>query len=72
MSNAGQGSAGNVLSAAASLFFPGAGQLFQGRVLSAILFFVFSGVVWFVSLGTLGWIVHLWACINAARWKPGS
>jgi hypothetical protein len=31
--------------------------------------FVLAGVVWFVSLGTLGWIMHLVACIEAARWR---
>jgi hypothetical protein len=29
-----------------------------------------SGVLWFISFGTLGWIIHLWACVNAALWKP--
>lgn len=67
---AGQGSAGNVIAALASLFIPGLGQLVQGRLLAAILFFVFAGVLWFVSLGTLGWIMHLWASLNAALWKP--
>lgn len=72
MSNAGQGSAGNVLSAAASLFIPGLGQLLQGRLAAAILFFVVAGVVWFVSIGTLGWVMHLWSCLDAALWKPRS
>ena len=31
--------------------------------------FVLAGVVWFVSLGMLGWVMHLVACIEAARWK---
>jgi TM2 domain-containing membrane protein YozV len=67
---AGQGSAGNVISALASLFVPGLGQLVQGRFLAAILFFVGAAVLWFVSIGMLGWIMHLWACLNAALWKP--
>ena len=67
---AGQGSAGNVISALASLFIPGLGQLLQGRFLAAVLFFVGAGVLWFISLGTLGWIMHLWSCLNAALWKP--
>lgn len=70
MTTAGQGSAGNVIAALASLFFPGLGQLVQGRLLAAILFFVGAGVLWFISLGTLGWIMHLWASLNAALWKP--
>jgi hypothetical protein len=41
----------------------------HGRILAALLMFVLAGVVWFVSLGTLGWIMHLVACIEAARWR---
>jgi TM2 domain-containing membrane protein YozV len=70
--SAGQGSAGNVLAAIASFFIPGLGQLVQGRVLAALLFFVLTSVLWFVSLGTLGWIGHIWSCVNAAVWRgPG-
>lgn len=36
----------------------------------AFVFFVGSGVLWFISFGTLGWIIHLWSCINAALWRP--
>ena len=67
---AGQGSAGNVISALASFFIPGLGQLLQGRFLAAVLFFVGAAVLWFISIGTLGWIMHLWSCLNAALWKP--
>jgi TM2 domain-containing membrane protein YozV len=61
-----QGSAGNVLAALASFFIPGLGQLLQGRVLMAIVQFVLAGVLWFFLLG---WIIHLWSIIDAARWK---
>jgi len=67
--NTGRGSAGNVIAALCSLVFPGLGQLVQGRFLAALLFFAGAGVVWFVSFGTLGWVIHLWACIDAAVWK---
>ncbi len=66
----GRGTAGNVIAALCSFFFPGLGQLIQGRILAAILFFVGAGVVWFISFGTLGWIIHIWACVDAAIWKP--
>ena len=66
----GRGTAGNVIAALCSFFFPGLGQLIQGRILAALLFFVGAGVLWFVSLGTLGWIMHIWACVDAAVWKP--
>ena len=68
MSN-GQGSAGNVIASLASFFIPGLGQLLQGRLLAAILFFVFTGILW---VFLLGWIIHLWACLDAALWKPRS
>jgi hypothetical protein len=63
----GQGSAGNVIASLASFFIPGLGQLIQGRLLPAILFFVFTGILWVFFLG---WIIHLWACLDAALWKP--
>jgi TM2 domain-containing membrane protein YozV len=61
-----RGSAGNVISALASFFIQGLGQLLQGRLLSAILFFVFAGVLW---IFLLGWLIHLWSVIDAAVWK---
>ena len=63
----GQGSAGNVIAALASFFIPGLGQLVQGRVLMAAIQFVMAGVLWFFLLG---WIIHLWSIIDAARWNP--
>ena len=64
-----QGSAGNVLAAAASFFIPGLGQLFQGRPLTAVLFFLATGLLWCFLLG---WVGHLLASLEAALWKgPG-
>jgi TM2 domain-containing membrane protein YozV len=64
---AGQGSSGNVIAALGSFFIPGLGQLLQGRVGTALLHFVLAGVMW---VFLLGWAVHLWSVIDAARWKP--
>ena len=64
---AGQGSGGNVLAALCSFFVPGLGQLLQGRLLMAIIMFVLAAVLWFVLLG---WIIHLWSIIDAAKFKP--
>ena len=36
----GQGSGGNVIAAICSFFIPGLGQLVQGRIIPAILFFI--------------------------------
>jgi len=69
MTGMSQGSAGNVIAALASIFVPGLGQLVQGRFLAAFVQFVLAGILWAISLGTLGWIMHIISCIEAARWK---
>lgn len=63
----GQGSGGNVLAALASFFVPGLGQLLQGRLMMAIVMCVLAIVLWFALLG---WLIHLWSVIDAARWTP--
>jgi hypothetical protein len=65
----GQGSTGNVIAAVCSFFIPGLGQLVQGRILMALFQFVVGVVIWLVSFGYLGWVVHLWSVIDAALWK---
>ena len=62
----GQGSGGNVIAALCSFFIPGLGQLLQGRVFAALLHFVFAWLLWFILLG---WIVHLWSIIDAAKFE---
>jgi TM2 domain-containing membrane protein YozV len=62
----GQGSAGNVIAALCSFFIPGLGQLLQGRLLAAILQFVLAGLLWIFFLG---WLVHLYSILDAARWR---
>ena len=64
---AGQGSGGNVLAALCSFFIPGLGQLFQGRLGIAIIHFVLAAALWFVLLG---WVIHLWSVIDAAKFEP--
>ena len=64
---AGQGSGGNVLAALCSFFIPGLGQLFQGRLIIAIVQFVLAIVLWFVLMG---WLIHLWSVIDAAKFSP--
>ena len=62
-----RGSAGNVIAALASLFIPGLGQLLQGRFISAILAF---GVTMFLWVVLLGWIGHIVAALDAAKYRP--
>jgi TM2 domain-containing membrane protein YozV len=63
----GQGTAGNVIAAVCSFFIPGLGQLVQGRILAAIIHFVLAGLLWIILMG---WLVHIWSIVDAARWKP--
>lgn len=63
----GQGSTANVICAIASFVYPGLGQLLQGRIIAAAIFFVTATLLWFVFLG---WIMHIWATIDAARYRP--
>jgi TM2 domain-containing membrane protein YozV len=55
------------VAALCSFFVPGLGQLVQGRVLLAILFFLGS---LFLYCCCLGWIPHAWSVIDAALWQP--
>lgn len=67
LSMTGQGSGGNVLAALCSFFVPGLGQLVQGRPLMALIHFVLAAMLWVILLG---WIIHLWSIIDAARFTP--
>ena len=66
----GQGSTGNVIAALCSFFIAGLGQLLQGRWVMALVQFLAAAIIWAVSFGTMGWIVHIWSTIDAAVWKP--
>jgi TM2 domain-containing membrane protein YozV len=70
MAQSRRGSAGNVLAALASFIIPGLGQLAQGRLLAALLWALFAGVLWVVTLGMLGWVAHVLSAAEAALW-PG-
>jgi TM2 domain-containing membrane protein YozV len=77
--SAGQGSTGNVIAAICSFFVPGLGQLVQGRVVSAVLWFLTAcvafAVTWLITLSVLpfGWfVISILSCINAAMYSPSS
>lgn len=72
----GQGSGGNVIAAICSFFIAGLGQLVQGRILAAVIFFLLTwvnytlaatGILFFMALP--GFIFHVWAIIDAAKFK---
>ena len=63
----GPGSDGNIIAALCSFLLPGLGQLLQGRVLMATVHFLLGCVMW---IFLLGWLVHIWSTIDAARYVP--
>ena len=66
----GPGSSANVAAAICSFLLPGLGQLVQGRFLAALFFAVLGATVWICTLGTLGWVVNVIACLGAALHRP--
>ena len=62
----GKGSTANIIAALCSFFIPGVGQILQGRWIKAIFMFAAAFVLWLVLLG---WIIHLWAIVDAAVFK---
>lgn len=64
---AGQGSGGNMFAAFCSLFVPGLGQLLQGRLAMSIVQFALATALWLIAMG---WIIHIWSVIDAARFVP--
>jgi TM2 domain-containing membrane protein YozV len=60
-------STANVIAAIASFLLPGLGQLAQGRPLPALLFFLAALALWCCCLG---WVIQVWAALDAAWWRP--
>ena len=53
------------LAAVLSLVIPGAGQLYNGRVLAGILWLVVTPGLWIGTGGLLGWVCHVVAAYTA-------
>ena len=67
---AGQGSTGNVIAALCSVVVPGLGQLIQGRVFSAVFYFVVVGALYATLLFYIvGIIFHLFCVLSAATFR---
>jgi TM2 domain-containing membrane protein YozV len=61
------GVAARGVAALCSFFVPGLGQLVQGRIPLALIFFLTTVAGWCCCLG---WIPHAWSVIDAAVWSP--
>ena len=70
---ASQGSAGNVIAAICNVFFPGLGQLVQGRLMAALIFAIVcvgGYALWYLVIpAIIAGIFHLWSVIDAATFK---
>jgi len=69
----GQGSGGNVIAAICSIFFPGLGQLVQGRIFSALIFAIVcvgGYALWYLVIpGIVAAVFHLWSILDAAKYS---
>lgn len=63
-----RGTGGNIAASLLSLWIPGLGQVTQGRVGRGAAMFAGAALLWVVLLG---WVVHIAAAVEAARWDPG-
>jgi len=68
-----QGSTGNIIAAICNIFFPGLGQLIQGRLGAAIIFAIVCvggyALWWLVIPAIIAGIFHLWSILDAATYK---
>ena len=56
-----------------SFVIPGLGQIYNGKILRAIFWFIVTPTLWLGSMGLLGWICHIvsaWTAYNYARRHP--
>jgi TM2 domain-containing membrane protein YozV len=53
------------LAAVLSLIIPGAGQLYNGRILAGILWLIITPGMWIGTGGLLGWVCHVIAAYTA-------
>ena len=71
-----QGSFGNIFAALCNLFFPGLGQLLQGRIVAALIFAIVTvggyALWWLVFPAVIAGLFHLWSIIDAARFQAYS
>ena len=53
------------LAAVLSLLIPGVGQLYNGRILTGILWLIITPGFWIGTGGLLGWVCHVIAAYTA-------
>jgi len=53
------------IAGALSLLLPGAGQFYISRPGAGIYFFSIALIMWLITFGLLGWIIHILAALHA-------
>ncbi len=53
------------VAAVLSFFIPGVGQLYNGKILRAIFWFIITPGLWIGTGGLLGWVCHLISACTA-------
>ena len=56
------------LAAVLSLVIPGLGQIYNGKFLRAIFWFIVTPGMWFGTGGWFGWVCHVIAAYTAYSW----
>lgn len=56
------------IAAVLSAVLPGLGQIYNGQILWAIVWFIITPGLWIGSGGTLGWICHVISAYSAYKY----
>lgn len=56
------------VAAVLSLFLPGVGQIYNGKILRGIFWLIVTPGLWIGSGGMLGWVCHLISAYTAYTW----
>ena len=48
-----------------SFLLPGLGQLYNGKFLRGVLWFILAGGTWIFSAGLFGWVIHILSALGA-------
>jgi TM2 domain-containing membrane protein YozV len=62
-----------ILAGVLSLLVPGVGQFYNGRILTGVLWLLFTPGFWIGTGGTLGWVCHIaaaWCAYSYAKDHP--
>jgi len=56
------------IAAVLSAVLPGLGQIYNGQIVRAIIWFIITPGLWIGTGGLLGWVCHVWSAYSAYRY----